>query len=181
MQQQLTKLEMQCTRRQDENKKFIRETPQHKKEEIRQVLKLGEEADELMNEIDELSSSAGQRYLQILNILPQHDQSLCNYAYFLQIAQKELHRTEEFLDEAEELYKKALQTEPHRAATLFNYALHLHARRRVQEGCDMYARTFELEPTNPIAVPQESTSASIKNVHTARDADWWSTHLFVIH
>ncbi len=35
-------------RRQDENEKFIREAPQHKQEEIRQVLKLGEEADKIM-------------------------------------------------------------------------------------------------------------------------------------
>ena len=139
-------IQIQNARRQDENEKFIREAPQHKQEEIRQVLKLGEEADKIMYEIDELSSSAAQRYRQILNILPQHAQSLCNYAFFLQIAQG---RTEEHLNESEELYKKAVQAEPHRPATLFNYARYLHARGRVQEGCDMYARAVALEPTNP--------------------------------
>jgi Tfp pilus assembly protein PilF len=66
----------------------------------------------------------------------------CNYAFLLQTGKKEL-------DKAEELYKKALQAEPHRPVTLFNYALLLHARGRVQEGCDIYAHAFELEPTSP--------------------------------
>ena len=118
MQRQLRTLEIMCARTRNENEKFIREAPQHKKEEIRQVLKLSEEADKLMWEIDDLSSSAAQCYLQILNILPQHAQSLCNYAYLIQNAQKGLDKTEEVLDEAEELYKKALQAEPHRVATL---------------------------------------------------------------
>ncbi len=44
--------------------------------------------------------------------------------------------------------KKALQAEPHRAPTLFNYAAYLHKCGRVREGRDMYARACELEPTN---------------------------------
>jgi Tfp pilus assembly protein PilF len=62
----------------------------------------------------------------------------CNYAFLLQTGKKEL-------DKAEELYKKALQAEPHRAPTLFNYAAYLHKCGRVQEGRDMYARACLLE------------------------------------
>jgi tetratricopeptide (TPR) repeat protein len=137
---------------QDENEKLIREASQHKKQQMRQVLELGEEADKISSMRD--YPAAEQCYLHALNILPQHAQSLCNYAYLLhyayllQTGKKESDRTEELLDKAEELYKKALQAEPHCAATLFNYALHLHLRGRVREGRDMYARAFELEPTN---------------------------------
>jgi tetratricopeptide (TPR) repeat protein len=147
MQQHLTKLEIMCAQMQDDNEKLLREASQHKREEIRQVLKLGEEADKLSSVGDH--HAAEQCYLQALNILPQHAQSLCNYAYLLQTGKKELDRTEEFLDKVEELYKKALQAEPHRAATQFNYAGYFHKCGRVREGREMYARARELEPTHP--------------------------------
>jgi tetratricopeptide (TPR) repeat protein len=66
---------------------------------------------------------------------------LCNYAHLLHTGKKEL-------DKAEVMYTKALQAEPHRAATLFNYAAYLLKRGQVREARDMYARACELEPTN---------------------------------
>jgi hypothetical protein len=73
---------------QDENEKLIREASQHKKEQIRQVLELGKEADKLSSIRD--YHAAEQCYLHALNILPQHAQSLCNYAYLLQTGKQEL-------------------------------------------------------------------------------------------
>ena len=117
-----------CAKMQDENKKLIREASQHKSEEIRkwestkilaaslQVLRLGEEADKLSRVRD--YHAAEQCYLKALKNLPQHAQSLCNYAYLLHYGKREF-------DTAEEIFQKALQTEPHRVATLFNYAGHL--------------------------------------------------------
>ena len=113
VQQQLTKLEKMCAQMQDENEKLIREASQYKTEQIRQVLELGEEADKLSSMKD--YHAAELCYLHALNILPEHAQSLCNYAHLLHTGKKEL-------DKAEELFKKALQAEPHRAPTLFNYA-----------------------------------------------------------
>jgi hypothetical protein len=81
-------IQIQCARRQDENEKFIMKAPQHKQEEIRQVLKLGEEADRIMFEIDELSNSAAQRYLQVLNILPQHAKVCATTLIFSRLARK---------------------------------------------------------------------------------------------
>ena len=49
-----------------------------------------------------------------------------------------LHHDKRDFDKAEELYKKDLQTEPHRAATLFNYAAHLRWRGRMREARGMY-------------------------------------------
>jgi hypothetical protein len=78
---------------QDEKEKLIREASQHKtKENLKwestqilatslQVLKLGEEADKLSSVRD--YHAAEQCYLQAIKILPQHAQSLCNYAHLL--------------------------------------------------------------------------------------------------
>jgi hypothetical protein len=77
-----------------------------------EVLKLGEEADKFSNMRDYHVSE--QCYLHVLKILPQHVQSLCNYAHLLHTDKKEL-------DKSEELSKKTLQAELHRAPTLFNH------------------------------------------------------------
>jgi Tfp pilus assembly protein PilF len=103
------------------------------------VLELGEEADKLLSMRD--YHAAELCYLHALKILPEHAQSLCNYAYLLQTGKKELAK-------AEELYNKALQADPERTATLCNYAHLLRSDRRPQEARDMYARACELEPTN---------------------------------
>jgi hypothetical protein len=130
MKQQLTKLEIMCVQIQDENEKFICETSQHKETEIRQVLKLGEEADESLSSVKDYHE-VEQCYLHTLNILPQHVKSLCNYDHLLQTDKKELDRTDEFLDKTEELFKKVLQVEPNRSPTLFNYDGYLHKCERV--------------------------------------------------
>jgi Tfp pilus assembly protein PilF len=140
VQQQLTKLEKMCAQMQDENEKLIREASQYKKEQIRQVLELGEEADKLSSMRD--YHAAELCYLHALKILPEHAQSLCNYAHLLHTDKKEL-------DKAEVMYTKALQAEPHRAATLFNYDAYLLQRGQVREARDMYARACELGPTGP--------------------------------
>ncbi len=152
MQEQPTKLEIMCAEMQNENEQLIREAAQHKQfvqEEVTkrkteentiEVIKLCKDAVKLLNAGDD--HAAEQCYLQALDILPQHAQSLCQYAYmFVHRYQKnKSDRTQEFLDKAEELYKQALQAEPHRAPTLFNYAAYLLVRQQVREARDMYAR-----------------------------------------
>jgi tetratricopeptide (TPR) repeat protein len=105
-----------------------------------EVLKLCEEADKLSSMRD--YHAAEQCYLHVLKILQKHAQSLCNYAHLLHTCKKEL-------DKTEELFKKALQAEPHRAPTLFNYAAYLLKRGQVREGRDMYTHACELNPINP--------------------------------
>ena len=98
---------------QDENEKLIREASQYKKEQIRQVLELGEEADKLSSMRDYYAAELC--YLHALKILPQHAQSLCNYAFMLHTGKKDF-------DKTEDLFNKACQIEPQRALTHFNYA-----------------------------------------------------------
>ncbi len=105
-----------------------------------EALQLCKQADKLMNSREYHTSE--QYYLQALQILPQHVQSLCNYAHLLCTGKK-------VLDKVEELFKKALQSDPHRAPMLFNYAAYLLQRQQVRESRDMYAHACELNPTNP--------------------------------
>ncbi len=103
---------------------FVQEevTQRKTEENTIEVLKLCKEADNLSSMRD--YHAAEQCYLHALKILPEHAQSLCNYAHLLHTGKKEL-------DKAEELFKKSLQSEPHRAPTLFNYAAYLLTRGQV--------------------------------------------------
>jgi hypothetical protein len=64
---------------------FVQEevTKRKTEENKMEVLKLGEEADKLSSMRD--YHAAEQCYLHALMILPQHAQSLCNYAHLLQV------------------------------------------------------------------------------------------------
>jgi hypothetical protein len=67
-------------------------SPQTLPDELLEVLELGEEADKLSSMRD--YHAAEQCYLHALKILPQHAQSLCNYAHLLHTGKKELDKAE---------------------------------------------------------------------------------------
>ena len=72
---------------------FVQEevTKRKTEENTMEVLKLGEEADKRSSMRDYHEE---QCYRHVLKILPQHDQSLCNYAHLLHTGKKELDKAE---------------------------------------------------------------------------------------
>ncbi|EKX31727.1 hypothetical protein GUITHDRAFT_149110 [Guillardia theta CCMP2712] len=147
-----------------DSKKLKRMDVKETNDEDEDVEELCEKARHSFEDIQNFTA-AEMYYRRILEIAPDHVETLCNFALFLEMTQDEDNPEEKYEEDistahmmydkaaslepanVDVLYQKILKLDPSEATTLCNYGLLLHyTKNDTKAAMQIYERAFQLQP-----------------------------------